>query len=380
MLKKKFLNLKEKSKPKAELRLSEDEEIEVLQVEDDLDVSEPESDEDDDGESVKLFESSVFLNNEKEDTGKSFRSKELSEDDLSERDLMPSLEDQWVRGDKNIGSTGWLKRSIVIGALVVGAAVIWAFTNIEKEPYSKEKREKELARLELLSQEEDAARAQDMRNIINCVKNYIESTTIEEQAKWSRNPKTTLDKMVSHYSDQLTFSIYHFEGIKTQNIFYVDDVEMVMVVVEVSSLSGDLLANDIEKSLLLERQPDGTYLVDWETAAIYQPTDWQSFVKNMDTNPGIFRLDVVNRNDYGPYLYNFSEDNKYQAYRVSIKDDDNFLIAYARKDSDIDLMIKSLFTDKKIIPLTLKLRFPENATTDQCVEITEIVSKSWFVK
>lgn len=399
MSKKKSINkqLADTVKGEKELRLA-DEELEVLAlpVEDESDAAEyslelVEAAECVDSKDINLFESDVLLagsvSQNSDEMGKSFRSKELDETDLEGRGIIPTLEDEWVNTGGANSSVSWVNRYIFVGVLLIMVAGIWAFLNLDKELIVKEERERDLKKLALLAKENDEAYAQDKANIYECVKGYLEATTIVDRAKWCRKREDTLRKMTAHFNNELTFDSYHLEGILETVVTDVLQKEVTLVVANVSNFNGDVNPVDESKNLLLEKQTDGTYRVDWETAVIYQPSDWNEFVNTRSSKPHVFRVEVKERIDYGPYLYNFSDDNKYQAYRIAIRGNtDRFLIAYAKKDSEVDGVMKRVLLiqdqvkpkSKKTGSMTLKLKFPKKAQSDQCVEIIEVVSETWF--
>lgn len=334
--------------------------------------------------------------------GKSFRFKDLSEVNVSERDIMPTLEEQRIQKKPMSMNGNWLNRLIILVILVAAAVGIWAFTYLNNYKVGKESREREIQKLKLINEKNDAEYNKKRNSIIETIKGYIEATTIEERAKWCRNSESTLRKMTQHYTSELTFDTYHFDSINNISQIYRAGKEVILTSSKVSSLSGGEMSKDKRLALMLEKQADGGYLVDWETAVIFQPDDWGQFVDSRSPKEHTFRVDLRDRSDYGPYLYEFSDDRKYQAYRVNIRNDNvRFLIAYAKRDSEIDQRLKEMLnsgsetrsksrlkTDieitrsgrsNKVIPLTLTLVFPENAQSSQCVEIIDIVSESWYV-
>ncbi len=340
---------------------------------------------------TNLFESNVLVermeNEPDEHIGKSFRSKELNEKDLLERTHTPTLEDQWIQGEKGEKNSGWIKRFIFVGVLLFMASGIWAFVNLDKEKFSKQERDAELEKLAFIAKKNQDIYIRDRASLNECLKGYLEATTIEERARWSRNPDDVLSKMAKHYSNELTFNSYHFDGIVESVVIDVLSKELTVVGARINSLSGEVHTGDTLKSLLLEKQKDGSYLVDWDTEVVYQPSDWSDFVKTKSIEPRVFRVEVIERIDYGPYMYAFSDDRRYQSYRVNLRTSpDQFLIAYAKIDSEVGKTMRKEFFDNKgrknrlnqISNMTLKLAFPIKAETDQCVEIIEIVSESWF--
>jgi len=340
----------------------------------------------------ELYQNDVLvarLEHNKDDTlGKSFRSKELSEVDLSEREIMPTLEDQWIQDESNSATVSWVKWFILLGILLAMSAGIWAFINLSGEEVDEGEKAQEIKEIALVSVQSDIDDAQNIANVSACVKNYLEATSIEERAKYCRNQESTLRKMTKSYGNELIFDIYHFEGISKSSEIRMEDKEITIVSANISSQSGGTGVENKPKSLLLEKQEDGTYLVDWDTAVVYQPADWNAFIANRNTEAHVFRLEARERINYGPYLYEFSDDNIYQAYRIAIRGNaEKYLIGYTKKGSEVDEIMKSLTLVKgnkntgsrMTVPMMLKLVFPKGAQSDQCVEILEVVSDSWFL-
>ncbi len=396
-------------KSNTELRLAAEEEVKVeilaLPVEENIenhdDASEfgvelvqtiSDSESNSDQKKINLFQSDALVDriekNIDDDLGKSFRSRELTEVDLSEREIMPTLEDSWVQEKSSKSNVSWVNRFIVVGVLLILAAGVWALISLDKEEITKEQRDKELKEIIISAEEQKAADARDRINLEKCVKAYLEATTIEERAKWCRDPKGTLLKMTDYYKNKLTFNNYRFESFVMTSDSNLGGKNLVIVGVNVSDDAGRSATQKKPKSLLLEKQEDGEYLVDWDTAVVYQPSDWDSFIQNKSEEPHVFRLEARERIDYGPYLYQFSDDSEYQAYRISVRGEAaKYLIGYAKKDSAIDVKMKALLlkdnkssrSKKKIVPMVLKLVYPKDAASEQCVEIIEIVSETWFI-
>jgi hypothetical protein len=340
----------------------------------------------------ELYQNDVLvdrLEHDKDDAlGKSFRSKDLSEVDLSEREIMPTLEDQWIQDESNSATVSWVKWFILLGVLLAMSAGIWAFINLSGEEVDKGEKAQEIKEIALVSVQSDIDDAQNKANVSECVKNYLEATTIEERSKYCRNQESTLRKMTKFYANELIFDIYHFEGIAKSSEIRMQDKEITIVSANISSQSGGTGVGNKPKNLLLEKQEDGTYLVDWETAVVYQPADWNAFVASRSTEVHVFRLEARERINYGPYLYHFSDDNIYQAYRIAIRGNaEKYLIGYTKKGSEVDKIMKRLTLikgnkntgSKMTVPMMLKLVFPKGAQSDQCVEILEVVSDSWFL-
>jgi hypothetical protein len=268
------------------------------------------------------------------------------------------------------------------------SAGIWAFINLGTEKELKEQRAQEGKEMALLSARLDEEYSQNEVNVAECVAGYLQSTNTEERAKYSRNSESTLRKMKDYYQNGLPFDTYHFDSILASYELEIFGRKMTLVSASVNLYDEKNQVLATPQKLLLEKQEDGNYLVDWETAVAYQPSNWDSFIAIRSNKPHVFRLIVTESIDSGPYLYEFSDDKEYEAYRINIRGNaDKYLIGYVKKGSvecDIlkDIVKRNSKIDKDfeiLTPMTLKLAFSSDAQSDQCVEIIEVISSSWFI-
>jgi hypothetical protein len=327
------------------------------------------------------------------DLGKSFRSKDLSEADLAEREFMPELEDQWIQNEHRAQNLIGLKRVITVGILLLMSAGIWALINLDNEDASSAIiTELDLIKAtpEIVVSKEERAKQyeQDQVSIASSVKGFLEASDVEERAKFCRNPEATLSKMQGYYIKDRLFTIYQFHEIVESFNVRVLGKDVSIVKALVNNLDEDAEEKFQTENLLLERQEDGSHHVDWETAVGYQPNDWAKFRLSRSTEPQVFRVEVEERIDHGPYLYDYGDDRKYEAYKIKIRgDSENFLLAYAKIGSEVNEKINGIVLKdrlknsrpKFIAPMILKVVFPKNAESDQCVEIIEVVSDTWFL-
>ncbi len=333
-----------------------------------------------------LFQNNVFVDEVDQDQigilGKSFRSKDLSEDDISEVEPLPELEDKWIQDEERQPNQRLLKRAILVVILLLMTAGTWALLNLGKTEIAGDSQDEKLR-----SEESERNYYQNRLSIKECVQRYVEANSMEERAQFCRDSKSTLVKMKSYYRSQRPFVTYQFKEIAESFEVKFLEKEVTLVAAKVSKLEQET-EDDLTKNLLIEKQEDGSHLIDWETAVSYQPNDWAKFRESRSTEPQVFRVEVEERLDHGPYLYEYSDDRKYHAYKVKIRgDDENFLLAYAKLDSEVNEKINRIvlkggeesIKPKFIAPMMLKLVYPKDAQTDQCVEIIEVISDTWFL-
>ena len=333
-----------------------------------------------------LFESDILVNKlegqSQHELGRGFRSKDLTEEDLKIGKIQRfDLEDQWTENTSL--QEKWVKKLVVLGMFLVVLLGGWVFYKVKSSSPNIDTKYDEIK----LIAERQSKIEQELvseEKIVTTITGFLTAKTMEERLKWSRKPDQINKKIKEHRSRDHEFLSYKKITVEKQKSFLLDEVQTIIATVKVSWVNKDNQEEEESKSILLVNL-DGEYLVDWASFVGFQPDDYRAFIKSKSVIPATFRAQVKSNVDVGPYLYSFSDDSKYQAYRVSFKDDDeNYLYAYARLDSEEDNKLKKLFTGVKNKHYTRKimltLAFPENSETDKCVEIMDVFSEHWFVK
>ncbi|MGJ8656195.1 MAG: hypothetical protein ACSHX6_07080 [Akkermansiaceae bacterium] len=327
--------------------------------------------------------------------GKGFRADDLSEKDLEEQEPLPELEDQWSEQKIEFLLKSKVARFAILLLTLLLIAGIWGFLNLRKERLIKEQRAKEIAKQELAALKSAKDKKQRIAAIHLCVKSYLEAHNKEERVIWCRNPDVTLFKMTQHYNKPNNhFQRYKLSGNLNVSKIHINGKSLELVNARCTPASTNNKPPIETKPLLLEKQTDGSYRIDWETDVVYQGADWDVFTKTKNIEPHTFRVEIRDKNNTGPYLYQFSDENTFQAYRVNIRNEPNkYLIAYARKNSITNLNIRrtlaidnliendlTITSPKPFAPMILKLAFPSQPQSNKCVEIVEVVSDSWFAR
>ncbi|MEM9480850.1 MAG: hypothetical protein AAGA58_14435 [Verrucomicrobiota bacterium] len=119
---------------------------------------------------------------------------------------------------------------------------------------------------------------------------------------------------------------------------------------------------------------DETVLLDWEFCVRYQPMSLEQFKRDKPQHPVPFRV-KLKEGDY--YNYEFSDNLVYQSVRLTYPGTDFLLHGFIDRTAPFanDLITEVLFDQPSFI---VNLRYPKNAKSDNCVEITGVEHRSWF--
>jgi len=114
--------------------------------------------------------------------------------------------------------------------------------------------------------------------------------------------------------------------------------------------------------------------VDWESWVGWSETTWDDFIAQRPTQASVFRanLEAV---EY--YNFNFSDDRKWQSYRLLSPDGEHSLYGYVERDSQAHIGLRSVL-EQGFSQVMIELQYAENAATSDQVEITRLIAENWI--
>ncbi|RPJ35510.1 MAG: hypothetical protein EHM17_02175 [Verrucomicrobiaceae bacterium] len=130
-----------------------------------------------------------------------------------------------------------------------------------------------------------------------------------------------------------------------------------------------------EKPLAFFSTPDGLR-IDWEAWSGWSEMPWEEFLSAKPAGLKLFRV-VLSPVEY--YNFAFSDDRKWQSYRLESPDGVHAIYGYVERNSTLDSMIRPS-PDQKQAAMTLQLEFPENATSPKQVLIRKMIAEGWMLE
>jgi hypothetical protein len=193
-------------------------------------------------------------------------------------------------------------------------------------------------------------------------KKFLEAGRIEDLLPLVRNPGVAEARMRRHYA----------EGkIEAPGMAEFNTESLISCLGTISALKVRTRGYE-EKSLAFVDTPQGLK-IDWESWVGWSETRWEEFLASKPTTGRVFRLNLSPA-DY--YNFAFSDDQKWQAYRLQSPAGEHSIYGYAERDS----MLASRLVvppESKQMALMLALKFPANATSDNQVLIEKFVAEGW---
>lgn len=191
---------------------------------------------------------------------------------------------------------------------------------------------------------------------------FLEATTVEELLPLVRNPAVAEARMRGFYPGG---------KIEAPGMQALGAGEALSVRGKFVSLA--VRTRDFEeKSLAFIDTPQGLK-IDWESWAGWSEISWKEFMATKPTRSHVFRV-ILAPVDY--YNFEFTDDQKWQSYRLESPDHEHSVYAYAEKGTVMNGKIH-LDGDTKNIILMLSLKFPAGATSNNQVEIERFVAEGW---
>ena len=196
---------------------------------------------------------------------------------------------------------------------------------------------------------------------------YLRASSVEEKARYVRNRGRVLPLMKDYYlRHPLTAKrVSVIENIRPTEVgkrpFFV-----VEVAVEGEEELGLLLVEDCE---------DGELRFDWESEVTYQPVEIASYVENKPTESMAFRA-YAQLDSF--YSFEFSDQSRYQSFKLTFREDDEFLFGYADRSSVEGRGLLALLEEKEEgLPVLVQLRFSQDTKSVRSVLIEKVLATSW---
>lgn len=191
---------------------------------------------------------------------------------------------------------------------------------------------------------------------------FLDATTVDDLLPLVRHPEKTEARMREFYPDgQIEapgMSAFNASGIVT----LLGKFRSIMVTTQ-----------DFENRALVFSDSPGDMRIDWEAWVGWSEMPWDEFSATKPEEGMVFRVHV-SEVDY--YNFDFTDDSKWQSYRLESPDREDALYGYVLKESPLNQGLRP-GADIKSTPMMLSLKFPAGAATGDQVEIERIVSEGW---
>jgi hypothetical protein len=194
------------------------------------------------------------------------------------------------------------------------------------------------------------------------VRKFMEASTVAELVPLVRHPEVTEARMKGFYADG---------SVAAPGLANFDATNGLARLGKVMSLQ--VLTSKFEsREMAFFDTPDGIK-IDWESWVGWSEMPWEKFRSDKPEKPHVFRVILA---PVAYYNFGFQDDSKWTSYRLVSPDGDQSIYGYVVNGSAIaDQLLPD--PDVKKVSMTLSLKFPAGATSDNQVEIVEVIADGW---
>lgn len=197
---------------------------------------------------------------------------------------------------------------------------------------------------------------------IKAAQDFFKAPNWQERVKLVRDPDVARPAMERYYQT-------HPDG-------PIEDASMVMGMnsKNITSLSFEIPSQNRFHFLNISHE-GGKYLVDWETSSFYQEENLNQLRATRSTTPTRIAVTLTKGDTY--YNYAFREESKWTCFQLGYPGLPMTFFGYAPKDSQLLIDLEAMLGIVKKQAVVLEVRFPENAKSDNQVEIIKILGEEW---
>jgi hypothetical protein len=261
---------------------------------------------------------------------------------------------------------GWFA---LIG-LVIAGALAWSLRNV-KEAEVQAGRIRDDTESALASEAREEHEASELVERIDAaLRRFFTTKSVDSLALQVRQPERVLPLMRKHYArDPLRLN--PVESVRALQPITLDNRANFWIA-SVSLFDGR------KPNLIIEIDPAGKPLIDWETLVCYQPMPWDKFARERPAGSSMdFRV-YVERDTF--FSHEFADAGRWLCFRLTALESEESMFGYVHADSgDARTLLEALHKHGSgRASLILRLGIPERLQSRQGVVIEKVQSTRWI--
>jgi len=201
---------------------------------------------------------------------------------------------------------------------------------------------------------------------------YMDTPNWRDRVSYVHEPQRVSKLMEDYYERQQSIDPV-MGALMDQGRYRIDGTEIVLLTYRSARLEGKL-------EIALRQDPNGQWVVDWESLVGYSEISFKSLAETKTTSPKLIRA-YVKLDDY--YNDEFSDANKYLSLKLTSPDNENFLNAYCERESTIgNWILADLGTEANsslVKGYTLWVSYPPDAKSSRCLNLVRLAAGRWLI-
>ena len=193
---------------------------------------------------------------------------------------------------------------------------------------------------------------------------FLNATTVDELLEVVAQPDVLEERIRQHYPDGTVDP----SGLADYSQFTQTETTDAYVIVQLHT------ADHIQRLMTFLEGPDGLK-VDWESWVGFADFPMEDFIAQRPSGPHVFRV-RLGAVDY--YNFDFSDDRRWQSFRLTSPDGEHSLFGYAERGTPPHLRVREAL-DAQQSQVLLEVELPDgDDPTGRQVLITGVLSQNWI--
>lgn len=205
----------------------------------------------------------------------------------------------------------------------------------------------------------------DQELIVEAVHLFFDAENKEEILSAVRPVKEISSKLERFYAEQ-PYRLTKVKGVAEDAVFSMVD----------GFVSVNVIMDDFEVRPIALEKVDDRFSVDWESWVGYSELSWKEFFDIKPRRGREFRV-LVSPVDY--YNYDFTDDRKWQSFRITSWDKKTVVYGYLPSNSLMVTELTPIDPSIQEAAFVLKLSYPLKSSTQNQVLIEEVLCSGWVV-
>ncbi len=207
---------------------------------------------------------------------------------------------------------------------------------------------------------------EDRKKLENFLEKFLAAESVDDLIPYVVNVESLREKMIAYYGGEKIKQSKLIEAKQTGDLG-----------LHPGYIITTFEDQDFKMQRALIKYDDGAFKLDWESYVGYSEISWEEMKRLKPVQPFTMRV-VLSVKDF--YLYDFSDEKLWQSVSLTNPNVDVTMYGYVKRGSAVEQLVSNFGMTTANYYLTVKARYPENATRDDQFEIVEVISNSWLVE
>ncbi len=207
---------------------------------------------------------------------------------------------------------------------------------------------------------------EDLKQLEEYLEKVLAAESVDDLLPLVRNTEKLQEKMLKYYGGEKISptKMNHFKKCEDMSLFP-------------GYMAATFESGDFEIKNAIIKYDDGLFELDWESYVSYSDISWEKMRELKPVQPFVMRVTLSEKNFY---LEDFSDEKAWQSVSLTNPNEEGTMFGYVKRDTAVEQLVSNFGMTTSNYNLTVLAKYSEGATSDNQVEIIEVISNSWLVE